>query len=62
LRVPVLVITGVDDRIVPTASSIRLERESPNASLVVIPQCGHLPQEECPEPFLQAGEDFARAR
>lgn len=52
--VPVLVITGDDDRIVPTAESIRLASEIPGAELVVLPACGHVPQEECPEAFLQA--------
>jgi pimeloyl-ACP methyl ester carboxylesterase len=58
LRVPALVITGDDDRIVPTQQSIRFAEELPNAGLVVIPKCGHVPQEECPEPFLQAATDF----
>ena len=53
-----LVITGDDDRIVPTAQSIRLGQELPRATLVVIPDCGHVPQEECPAPFLQAVTDF----
>ncbi len=56
--VPALVITGDDDRIVPTAESIRLARELPNAELVVIPACGHVPQEECPEAFLDAVKGF----
>ena len=54
VKVPTLVITGDDDRIVPTADSIRLASELPNAESVVIPNCGHLPQEECPGPFLEA--------
>lgn len=55
---PVLVITGDDDRIVPTADSIRLAGELPNAGLVVIPACGHVPHEECPAPFLAAAAQF----
>lgn len=51
---PILVITGDDDRIVPTAASIRLADELPDAELVVIPACGHVPYEECPAPFLAA--------
>jgi pimeloyl-ACP methyl ester carboxylesterase len=54
LKLPVLVITGDDDRIVPTEESIRLSKALPAAELVVIPNCGHVPQEECPEPFVQA--------
>lgn len=61
VRVPTLVITGDDDRIVPTAESVRLAGELPNAELVVIPNCGHLPQEECPAAFLAATETFLTA-
>lgn len=55
---PVLVITGDDDRIVPTEQSVRLASEIPNAELVVIPQCGHVPHEECPNEFIRAVTDF----
>ena len=58
VRVPTLVITGDDDRIVPTQQSLRLARELPGAELVVIPNCGHVPQEECPKAFLKATTDF----
>ncbi len=58
LSVPALVITGDDDRIVLTAESIRLAGEIPGAELVVIPACGHVPQEECPEAFLHAVRAF----
>jgi pimeloyl-ACP methyl ester carboxylesterase len=59
-NLPVLVITGDDDRIVPTEQSIRLGGEIPNAGLVVIPQCGHVPHEECPAEFMQAVIDFLK--
>ena len=58
LGVPVLVITGDDDRIVPTEQSIRLAGEIPGAELAVLPNCGHVPQEECPTAFLAAVENF----
>lgn len=54
ITVPVLVVTGDDDRIVPTEQSIRLAGELPNAELVVIPACGHVAQEECEAEFLAA--------
>jgi pimeloyl-ACP methyl ester carboxylesterase len=62
VRVPVLVITGDDDRIVPTQQSVRLAGEILGAQLAVIPECGHVPQEECPGPFLEAVEAFLRGR
>lgn len=58
LTLPTLVITGDDDRIVPTDQSLRLAGALPNAELVVIPECGHLPQEECPEAFMDAVTTF----
>ncbi len=61
IQMDCLVITGDDDRIVPTEQSIRLAEELPNASLVVIPECGHVPQEECPELFLQAVTGFVQS-
>jgi pimeloyl-ACP methyl ester carboxylesterase len=58
VQLPALVITGDDDRIVPTADSLRLARELPQAELAVIPACGHVPQEECPEAFVDALRPF----
>lgn len=63
LTLPTLVITGDDDRIVPTEQSVRLAGELPNAELVVLEACGHVPQEECPGPWLDAVRGFvARVR
>jgi pimeloyl-ACP methyl ester carboxylesterase len=59
---PILVITGEDDRIVPTEQSIRLAGELPNASLAVIPQSGHVPHEEKPTEFMQAMIDFLNSQ
>lgn len=58
LTLPVLVITGDDDRIVPTEQSIRLGGDIPGAALVVIENAGHLPHEEKPEEFMQAVRAF----
>lgn len=60
LTLPVLVITGDDDRIVPTEQSLRLAAELPNADLAVLEACGHVPQEECPDPWLEAVTTFVR--
>jgi cyanophycinase-like exopeptidase len=55
---PTLVITGDDDTWVPTAQSVRLARKLPGAELAVIPNCGHVSHEECPEEFMQAVAPF----
>jgi pimeloyl-ACP methyl ester carboxylesterase len=57
---PILVITGGDDRIVPTASSIKLAGELPGAKLVIIPDAGHVPHEEQPAAFMQAVDQFVK--
>jgi pimeloyl-ACP methyl ester carboxylesterase len=49
-----LIITGDNDQIVETDSSIRLAGELPGSDLVVIPNAGHLPNEEKPKEFLNA--------
>lgn len=58
LQLPVLVVTGDDDRIVPTDQSLRLADEIPRAERTVFSACGHVPQEECPEQFLEAVRPF----
>ncbi len=60
LQLPVLVISGDDDRVVPTEESIRLASELPQAELVIVPACGHTPQEECPQAFLEAVQAFLK--
>ena len=58
ISVPTLVITGDDDRIVPTELSVRLSEEIPGASLVLVQNCGHVPQEECPQAVIEAISSF----
>lgn len=60
LNLPVLVITGDDDRIVPTAQSLQLVQDIPGAALAVIAQAGHLPHEEQPAAFMQAVREKMR--
>ena len=57
-KLPILVITGADDRVVPTAQSVKLASILPGAKLVVIPNAGHVPHEEQPAAFMQAVENF----
>jgi pimeloyl-ACP methyl ester carboxylesterase len=55
---PILVITGDTDRIVPTEYSVRLAMELPNATLEIIPQAGHVPHEERPALFMKGVVEF----
>ena len=58
LDIPVLVVSGDDDRIIPTEDSRLLASLIPGAELVILPACGHVPQEECPDDFLKAVMPF----
>jgi pimeloyl-ACP methyl ester carboxylesterase len=59
ITVPTLVMTGDDDRMLGTEENVRLADRIPGARLVVIPECGHVPQEECPEASVQNVTGFA---
>ncbi len=58
ISVPTLVIAGDDDQIVPTTQSVTLASDIPGATLVVVPECGHIPHEEAPSAFLDATAGF----
>ena len=58
IRTPTLVLWGKEDRILPPAEGLRLSAEIPGARLVVLPDTGHLPQEETPEEFSRAVNQF----
>ena len=60
LSLPSLVVTGEHDLTIKTEESLRLARELPGAELLVIPDCGHLPQEEQPGPFVRGAQEFVR--
>lgn len=49
IRIPVLILSGADDRVIPIEESYNLKRDLSQAELKIIPMCGHSPQEECPE-------------
>lgn len=61
ISVPTLVISGAYDQIVPLENSRQLAEDIPGAALVVIDACGHVPQEECPQVFVQAVIDFVNS-
>ncbi len=55
---PTLIVSGSDDAIIPVEQSNRLNREIKQSDLVVLPSCGHVPQEECPSAFADAVTDW----
>jgi len=52
VTVPVDVVWGASDRLVPLDYARRMVGELPRARLTVIERCGHIPPTECPERFL----------
>lgn len=52
VSVPTLVVTGESDRVVPPGDSRQVAERIPGAEWVLLPECGHLPQEECPQALL----------
>ncbi len=58
IRVPTLIVWGKEDRLLPPSEGLRLASEIPNARLVVLPDAGHLPQEEVPAEFSRAVAGF----
>ena len=58
LTMPTLLVWGANDMVIPsyhaTAAAARLK----NCRVVMIPDCGHLPQVECPDMFVTALAQF----
>jgi len=57
-----LIIWGENDRWVPLHVGQRLNKELPASKLVVIPSCGHIPQEECPDVTAKHMAEFIAAK
>jgi pimeloyl-ACP methyl ester carboxylesterase len=57
---PVLVVTGDADKLVKVEDTRRVAEVLPQATLAVLPDCGHAPQEECPQAFMTAVSDWLR--
>ncbi|KXZ46407.1 hypothetical protein GPECTOR_44g81 [Gonium pectorale] len=58
-RLPVLIVHGMYDKLVPASNSQRLARMLPGCELVLLDRCGHMPQEEMPGLFVDLVAEFA---
>jgi 3-oxoadipate enol-lactonase len=58
VEVPVLVLVGEQDEATPPAMSRELADGLPDAALVVLAGCAHVPQLQAPEVFVAAIRDF----
>ncbi|XP_043703033.1 uncharacterized protein LOC122653156 [Telopea speciosissima] len=55
---PVLVVAGAEDALVPIKSAQAMASKLVNSRLVAVSGCGHLPHEECPKALLAALSPF----
>src|SRR5262249_7025476 len=51
IDVPVKIVWGENDRLLPVAYAREFHKLMPKASVEVVPRCGHLPQAEKPDAF-----------
>ena len=58
INVPVLIIHGADDQLIPLAEAEAMHQAIPNSELVIVPDAGHLPNLEQPDIFNDAVIDF----
>ena len=58
ISLPVLIITGTKDEIIPPLYSEKLANEIPNARLVKISECGHIPHGETRRVLKRGGGIF----
>lgn len=54
VAVPVDLLWGESDQVMPLAYAERMLAELPRARLTTLPRCGHVPQQECPAAFAEA--------
>lgn len=62
VTIPVLLVSGETDRLVPIEDSRRVAEALPDATFAVIEGCGHVPQEECPQAFAAVVGEWLDAR
>lgn len=60
VRMPVLILHGTSDRIVPFPVALRMKRQLPQARLVPLRGCGHLALAECRGRAMPALLEFLR--
>lgn len=58
LKIPILLIWGQQDRMVPSAFAHRFTAYNPNLQLLKLDNAGHCPHDECPEQVNQAVLDW----
>ncbi|MEO8074598.1 MAG: alpha/beta hydrolase [Acidobacteriota bacterium] len=59
---PTLIVWGEEDQVIPLRNGEKLQQEILNSKLFVLKDCGHVPQEEKPERFVELVSEFCRDR
>ncbi len=58
IKQPTLVLWGREDKLIPLSFGERFHKEIAGSQLLVIGNCGHMPQVECPKDFATAVLQF----
>ncbi len=58
ISIPVLVLWGEEDEVVPLSVGRNFKRDIPHSELVVLPKCGHMPPEEEPDATIRVVKAF----
>ncbi|HEV3500656.1 MAG TPA: alpha/beta hydrolase [Bradyrhizobium sp.] len=61
IRCPTLVLTGDEDNTIPNSLSVEMADGIHGAKLVILPNCGHLPQPEQPQATADALVEWLRS-
>ena len=62
IDVPTLLVWGANDRVFPKEYAFAYQRMIPGSQVVIIPDCGHVPQIEQRQAFVSALEGFLEGR
>jgi 3-oxoadipate enol-lactonase len=60
LRMPITILAGTDDRLMPVENSKNLANAIPDARLVLVPGCEHGVQVQCQDLLIEEIEDSCR--
>jgi pimeloyl-ACP methyl ester carboxylesterase len=61
IKIPTLVIAGSGDQIVSVEEAEQVAQAIPDSAFEVLNECGHIPQEECPGPFIKIVQEWLSA-
>ncbi len=58
IEIPVMIVWGTDDRVIPSAAALSYNRRIPHSRLEIFEHTGHVPQLERPARFNRVLEEF----